>query len=79
MRCRNPTKPGRKKLLGAQSFQVLGQYKRQKGKMQRRSEVTLRRLKAISQVLEKENSELRLRNEKKEAQLTKEAKNREWI
>ena len=47
--------------------------------MQRRSEVTLRRLKAISQVLEKENSELRLRNEKKEAQLTKEAKNREWI
>ena len=37
--------------------------------------MTLRSFEASSEVLEKENSELRLRNEKKEAQLTKDAKN----
>ena len=44
----------------SKSDKVLGQYKRQNGKMQRRAEV-----------LEKENGELRVRNERKEAQLLK--------
>lgn len=44
----------------SKSDKVLGQYKRQKGKMHRRAEV-----------LEKENAELRVRNERKEAQLQK--------
>lgn len=43
------------------SDKVLSQYKRQKGKMQRRAEV-----------LEKENGELRVRNERKNLQVTKE-------
>eukprot|EP00930_Biecheleria_cincta_P059496 TRINITY_DN45213_c0_g1_i1.p1 TRINITY_DN45213_c0_g1~~TRINITY_DN45213_c0_g1_i1.p1 ORF type:complete len:370 (+),score=121.78 TRINITY_DN45213_c0_g1_i1:65-1174(+) len=43
------------------SDKVLSQYKRQKGKMQRRAET-----------LEKENGELRIRNERKNAQVLKE-------
>ncbi|CAE7856128.1 Txlna, partial [Symbiodinium sp. KB8] len=45
----------------SKSDKVLGQYKRQKGRMQRRTEV-----------LQKENAELRVRNERKEAQVLKE-------